>query len=149
MSPFHLQPYLYFGGRCEEAIAFYREAIGARQEFLLRFEESPEPMPPGILPPNFGKKIMHGSLRVGDQLIMVSNGCGEPAKFAGFTMALTLPTADEAARAFQALAAGGEVMMLQAPTFWSPLYGMLKDRFGVPWMVMAEMPDSAAPTESR
>lgn len=133
-----LTPYLFFGGRCEEAIQFYSTAIGAKLEFLLRFAESPEPTPPGMLPPGFEQKVMHASFRVAEQVVMASDGCGEPAKFEGFALAITLPTAAEATRAFEALAADGEVTMPLAPTFWAPLYGMLKDRFGVQWMVTVE-----------
>jgi PhnB protein len=140
-----LQPYLFFGGRCEEAIAFYQAAIGARQEFLMRYEESPEPMPPGMLAPGFEQKVMHASIRIGEQVVMASDGCHPGAQFQGFSLALTLPTPDAARLAFDALAAGGAVTMPLAPTFWSPMYGMLTDRFGVCWMVMAEMQQAAAP----
>lgn len=128
-------PYLFFGGRCDEALAFYRDAIGAKEEFLMRYADSPEPMPPGMLPPGFEKKVMHASFRIGGQVVMASDGCGEPANFQGFSLALSYGTAAEATRAFQALSAGGEVTMPLAQTFWTPLFGMLKDRFGVNWMV--------------
>jgi PhnB protein len=134
-----ITPYLFLGGRCEEAIAFYRSAIGAQQEFLMRYSESPDPMPPGMLQPGFEKKVMHASFRIGEQVVMASDGCGPGAKFVGFSLALTVPTAAEAKRAFTALSAGGQVTMPIAPTFWSPMYGMLSDRFGVNWMVMAAM----------
>lgn len=134
-----LTPYLFFGGRCEEAFAFYAKAIGARQEFLMRYDESPEPMPPGMLAPGFEKKVMHASYRVGEQVLMASDGCGEAAKFEGFSLAVTLPTPAAVKHAFDALAAGGKVTMPLEKTFWSPLYGMLTDRFGVNWMVMAAM----------
>lgn len=140
----HLTPYLMFGGRCEEALAFYERAIGARREFLMRFSESPEPMPPGALAPGFEGKVMHCSFRIGDQAVMASDGCHPGAQFLGFSLALTLPDAAAARRAFDALAAGGTVTMPLAPTFWSPLYGMVNDRFGVSWMVMA----AAAPVPS-
>lgn len=134
-----ITPYLFFGGRCEEAIAFYTAAVGAKQEFLMRYEESPEPMPPGMLAPGYEKKVMHASFRVGDSVLMGSDGCGEAAKFEGFAVALTVPTAAEAKRAFDALAKGGTITMPLAPTFWSPMYGMLTDKFGLGWMVMAAM----------
>lgn len=145
MSPHQLQPYLFFGGRCEEAIAFYASAIGARQEFLMRYAECPDPIPPSMLPPGFENKIMHASIRIGDQVVMASDGCAAGGQFEGFSLALTVPTPAEARRAFDALAAGGAVTMPLAPTFWSPMYGMLKDHFGVQWMVMAEMQPAAAP----
>ena len=133
-----IQPYLFFGGRCDEAIAFYGKAVGAQLDFLIRFSESPEPMPPGMLPPGFEHKVMHSSWRIGGQVVMASDGCGEPTKFDGFALSITLPTAAEATRAVEALADGGEVTMPLAPTFWAPLYGMLKDRFGVQWMISVE-----------
>lgn len=129
-------PYLFFGGRCEEAISFYRTAIGAQQEFLMRYSESPEPMPPGMLQPGFEQKVMHASFRIGNQVVMASDGCGPGAKFEGFSLALTYATPAEATRVFQALSAGGQVTMPLEKTFWSPLYGMLTDKFGIAWMVM-------------
>ncbi len=140
-----LQPYLFFDGRCEEAIGFYRDALGARQECLMRFADSPQPLPPGMLAPGFEQKVMHASIRIGDQVVMAADGCAPGAKFEGFSLALTVPTPAAAKRAFDALAAGGAVTMPLAPTFWSPMYGMLKDRFGVQWMVMAKMQQAAAP----
>ena len=103
----------------------------------MRFEESPEPMPPGMLAPGFEKKVMHASFRIGEQILMASDGCAPGAQFQGLSLALTLPTPAEVRRAFDALAQGGKVTMPLAPTFWSPMYGMLTDRFGVSWMVMA------------
>lgn len=132
-----VQPYLFFGGRCEEALDFYRAAVGAEPGTLMRFNESPEPMPPGMLPAGFESKIMHCEFRVGETTLMGSDGCGEAGTgFAGFSLALSVPTIDEANRAFAALAEGGKITMPIAKTFWSPRYGMLTDRFGVAWMVM-------------
>lgn len=137
-----LVPYLFFGGRCEEAIAFYERAIGARLVMKMRFDESPHPAPPGMLAPGFETKIMHATLAIGALTLMVSDGCDARSHFEGFRLALTLPT-DEACRlAFDGLAEGGKVEMPLTPTFWSPLYGMLTDRFGVEWMVMAKGPDA-------
>src|SRR5258708_7187689 len=130
-----VQPYLFFGGRCEEALAFYRTALGAQVDFLMRYKESPEPMPPGMLAPDFENKVMHTTFRVGGTTLMASDGCGEPPNFAGFSLALAVPTEAEADRAFAALAAGGQVKMPLTKTFWSPRFGMLTDRFGVGWMV--------------
>lgn len=135
MSGSLIQPYLFFGGRCEEAIAFYRDAIGAKVEMVMKFSDSPEPMPPGMLTPGFEKKVMHSSFKVGESVVMASDGCGPGAPFSGFSLSLAVHSADEATRAFAALSAGGTVTMPLSKTFWSPLYGMLKDRFGVEWMV--------------
>lgn len=130
-----VQPYLFFGGRCEEALEFYKKSIGARVDMMLRFNESPEPMPPGMLQPGFEKKIMHSSFRVGGSTIMASDGCSEGSTFGGFSLSLAVSTEAEADRAFAALSQGGKVTMPLAKTFWSPRYGMLVDRFGVAWMV--------------
>ena len=137
-----IQPYLFFGGRCEEALEFYRIALGARIEMAMRFNESPDPVPEGMLQPGFENKIMHASFRVGDMILMASDGCGENAGFSGFSLALSVSTEAEANRLFAALSDGGKVNMPLTNTFWSPSYGMLTDRFGIDWMVMvpAEMP---------
>ncbi len=131
-----LTPYLFFGGRCEEALAFYRDAVGAEVEMLMRFDESPEPTPPGMLPPGFEKKVMHASVRIGGARLMVADGCEARINFDGFQLALTVPTEAAARAAFDGLAAGGAVQMPLTPTFWSPCFGMVKDQFGVAWMVM-------------
>lgn len=133
-----VQPYLNFGGRCEEALAFYRDALGAEIEMMMRFSEIPEPMPPGALAPGFENKVMHASFRVAGSTIMASDGCHEGASFAGFSLALTLDSVEKVDRAFAALSDGGQVTMPLAKTFWSPRFGMVNDRFGVAWMVMAE-----------
>jgi PhnB protein len=131
-----VQPYLFFGGRCEEALEFYRTAIGAEVEMLMRYNESPEPTPPGMLAAGFEKKVMHTSFRVGETALMASDGCSpEDGKFNGFSLSLTVPTEAEADRVFAALAKGGEVRMPLTKTFWSPRFGMLADRFGLGWMI--------------
>lgn len=131
-----LQPYLFFNGRCEEAIEFYRRAIGAEIALQMRFRESPDPAPPGCVPEGWDDKVMHCTLHVGDAVLMLSDGNapGAPA-FAGFSLSLALPDAALAARRFEALADGGEIVMPLGRTFWSPCFGMVKDRFGVHWMV--------------
>ncbi|RYD35051.1 MAG: VOC family protein [Verrucomicrobiaceae bacterium] len=130
-----IQPYLMFSGRCEEAVEFYRQTLGAEVQAMLRFEESPEPPPEGMLPDGFGKKIMHAAFRIGDSLLMASDGCGDVEKISGISLSLTLP--DEAAvdGAFAALSEGGKVTMPLGKTFWSPRFGMVEDKFGVGWMV--------------
>lgn len=134
------QPYLTFGGRCEEAIAFYRTAIGAQVDMIMKFNQSPEPMPPGVLPPGFEDKVMHASFRVGDTTVMASDGCHAGSKFEGFSMSLSVATEAEADRAFNALAQGGSVTMPLGKTFWSPRFGMVTDRFGLSWMVIVPAP---------
>lgn len=134
-SPTIVQPYLFFGGRCEEALAFYTKAIGAHVEMVMKFSDSPQPMPPGMLQPGFENKVMHSSFRVGECTLMASDGCHEGAKFEGFSLSLAVKTEGDADKAFAALSEGGKVTMPLAKTFWSPRYGMLTDRFGISWMV--------------
>ncbi|HVK07971.1 MAG TPA: VOC family protein [Gemmataceae bacterium] len=135
-----ITPYLFFAGRCDEALAFYREALGAEVEMLMRFNESPDPTPPGMLQPGFEKKVMHASFRVRGVPLMASDGCDDKSKFDGFRLSLSLSTETDARRAFDALAPGGTVQMPLGPTFWSPCFGMVTDRFGVGWMVMVPGP---------
>ena len=130
-----VQPYLFFGGRCDEAIAFYRTALGAEVEMIMKFKDSPEPPPPGVLPPGFENKVMHASFRVGGSTVMASDGCGQESTFGGFSLSLAVATEAEADRAFNALAQGGQITMPLAKTFWSPRFGMVTDRFGLGWMV--------------
>ncbi len=135
MSNTMVQAYLFFGGHCEEALAFYRDAIGAEIDLLMRFDESPDPVPAGVLQPGFERKVMHSAFRVGGTTIMASDGCDEGSGFSGFSLSLSLASEDEADRAFAALAEGGTISMPLGKTFWSPRYGMLTDRFGISWMV--------------
>ena len=131
-----VQPYLFFDGRCEEAIAFYRRAVGAEALMVMRFKDSPEPPPPGTLPPGCDDKIMHAAVRIGDATVLMSDGrCQGQAAFQGFSLSLTTADEGEADRCFAALADGGEVRMPLATTFFSPRFGMVADRFGVGWMV--------------
>lgn len=130
-----LQPYLFYGGRCEEAIAFYRQTLGAQVEMLMRHSESPDPHPPGMLAPGFEQKVMHATIRIGGAVLMLSDGCDDQSRFDGFRLSLALPTEAEAQRAFAGLAAGGQVQLPLGKTFWSPCFGMVTDRFGVGWMV--------------
>ncbi len=131
-----IEPYLFFEGRAEEAVEFYRKALGAEVQMLMRYKESPEPPPPGMVPPGSENKVMHASLRIGDATVMMSDGeCGGKPNFEGFSLSLTVKTAGEADRFFNALADGGKVQMPLSKTFWSPRFGMVADRFGVGWMV--------------
>jgi PhnB protein len=131
-----VQPYLFFNGNCEQAVEFYRKALGAEVEMMMRFKESPEPPKPGMVPPGHENKIMHTSFRVGQTTVMASDGCStEKPNFSGFSLSLAVQTEAEADLAFAALADGGKVRMPLAKTFWSPLFGMVEDRFGIGWMV--------------
>ena len=131
-----VQPYLFFEGRCEEALEFYRQALDAQVEMLMRFRDSPEAPPPGAVAPGSEDKVMHASFRVGDSTLMASDGgCSGRSGFQGITLSLNLADVAEAERRFPALAEGGEVQMPLGATFWSPAFGMVVDRFGVSWMV--------------
>lgn len=136
-----IQPYLFFSGQGEEAIAFYQKALGAELQMIMRFNESPEPPPPGVLPPGFESKIMHASLQVGSTTLMLSDGCSPGQEgFRGFSLSLQVPNEAEASRVFAALSEGGKVSMPLGKTFWSPCFGMVEDRFGVGWMVTVPIP---------
>ncbi len=137
-----VQPYLFFGGRCEEALAFYEQALGASVVMKMRFNESPDPVPDDMLQAGFENRIMHSSFTIGKMTIMASDGCDDNSKLDGFRLALSVPSETAADSAFDALAAGGHVDMPLMKTFWSPRYGMVTDKFGVGWMVMvpAEQP---------
>jgi PhnB protein len=132
-----LQPYLFFDGRCEEAIEFYRKALGAEVDMLMRYNESPDPPPPGVTPPGWENKVMHASLRIGGAMLMASDGCGEgPPSFQGFSLSLSVPDEATADRLFAALGDGGQVQMPLGRTFFSPRFGMVADRYGVSWMII-------------
>lgn len=133
-----VEPYLFFNGRCEEAIAFYKEALGAEVTMQMRMNEAPDPPPPGAIPAGFENKIMHANLRIGSTMLMLSDGNSDiQPSFKGFTLSLGVADVAEAERFFTALAQGGKVTMPLGKTFWSPAFGMLEDRFGVGWMVIA------------
>jgi PhnB protein len=132
-----VQPYLMFGGRCQEAVEFYRDVLGAEVQMLMRFKESPDTPPPGMIPDNWGDKVMHACLKIGDTVIMASDGCAvSENNFKGFSLSLTVANEAEADRKFAALADRGQVTMPLGKTFFSPRFGMLVDRFGVSWMVI-------------
>ena len=131
-----VEAYLFFNGRCEEAVEFYKKALGAEVAMLMRFKDSPEPHQPGMVPPGSENKVMHVSLRVGDTTVMASDGrCTGQTSFQGFSLSLAVANEREAERVFAALSEGGQVQMPLGKTFWSPCFGMVADRFGVGWMV--------------
>jgi PhnB protein len=128
-----LEPYLFFDGRCEEAIAFYEKAIGAKVEMLMRYKDAPEQ---SGTPPGASDKVMHASLRIGDTPVMASDGfCRGQPSFQGFALSLTAPSPAEAESLFTALGDGGQVQMPLGKTFFAQAFGMVADRFGVTWMV--------------
>jgi PhnB protein len=132
-----VQPYLFFDGRSEEAIEFYRRALGAEVTMLMRFKDCPEPQEHSTAAPGAGDKVMHASFRIGDSTVMASDGrCQGRPSFQGFSLSLTAPDESEAERLFGALAEGGEVQVPLAKTFFSPRFGVVADRFGVSWMIV-------------
>ncbi len=132
-----VQPYLFFDGRCDEALEFYRHALGAQVTMLMRYKDSPVPHDPGTGDPApAGDKLMHADVRIGDSTILASDGhARNHPEFRGFGLSLTVSTEAEAQRTFAALSAGGRVQMPLGKTFFSPQFGMVTDRFGVLWMV--------------
>ncbi len=137
---YKLQPYLFYSGRCEEALEFYKTAIGAKVGMIMRFNESPTALPAGILQPGFENKIMHSAFTVGSLTILASDGCDDKTTFSGFRLALSVSTVEEAERLFDALAVGGKVDMPLEQTFWAVTYGQVTDKFNVGWMVMVPAP---------
>src|SRR6202047_2558554 len=131
-----VQPYLFFDGKCEEAIEFYGRTVGAEGTMLMRFKDSPEPQHPGMCPPGAEDKVMHASIRIGDTTILASDGrCTGKPSFQGFALSLTVPDEAKAERLFGAIADGGQVQMPLSKTFFSPRFGMVADPFGASWMI--------------
>ena len=136
-NPAHIENYLFFEGRCEEAIEFYKHALGAEVLMLMRFKDSPEPPQPGCQPPGSENKVMHASLKIGETRLMLSDGrCQGKTNFSGFSLSIAAKTETEAEHFFKALSEGGQVVAPLTKTFFSPKFGMLTDKFGLMWMVL-------------
>lgn len=147
-----VQPYLFFEGRCEEAITFYREKLGAQVVMMMRYSENPEAgkdqgsdggcnMPPGS-----ENKIMHAALTIGDSVVMASDGwCNDKPEFKGISLSLTANDEQQAEQYFNALSDGGQVQMPMAPTFFARRFGIVADKFGVSWMVLGGLEHPSAP----
>ena len=140
-----VQNYLFFDGRCEEAIQFYQKALGAKVDMMMRFKDSPESPQggeggegcAGPLPAD-GNKVMHASFRIGDTPVLASDGnCQGKPSFQGFSLSISVPKEAEAKKLFAALGDGGQVQVPLTKTFFSPAFGMVADRFGVSWMIIA------------
>jgi PhnB protein len=128
-----VQPYLFFNGRCDEAIAFYKKSVGAELGMLARFKDSPNPEHAG---PGWGDKVMHAELKIGESTLLFSDGRGESkTSFENFSLTIIVEDPPTAERLFASLAEDGEIIMPVAKTFYSPAFGMLSDKFGVTWMV--------------
>jgi PhnB protein len=131
-----IEPYLFFDGRAEEAIGFYRQVLGAELVMLMRFAENPEPE---HNPPGSADKVMHAALRIGGATVMLSDGrCGGQPNFSGTALSLTVPDVATAERLYAALGEGGQVQMPFGPTFFAKGFGIVADRFGVSWMLVTE-----------
>lgn len=146
--PMNVQPYLFFDGRCEEALEFYKKTLGAKVEMVMRFKDNPDqpkagdPMcGEGTFGPDMADKVMHCSFRINDTAIMASDGMakGQP-KFEGFSLSYPVKTEAEADKVFAALAKEGHVQMPIGKTFFSPRFGCVADKFGVSWMIIVPMP---------
>ena len=132
------EPYLFFDGRCDEALEFYRKVLGAEIMVLMRFKDSPD-TERGMIPPGAGEKVMHANFRIGDSMLMASDGqCHGRPSFQGFSLSLTPAEDAEAERIFTALSDGGQVQMPMTKTFFASSFGMVADRFGVSWMIIVE-----------
>ena len=142
-----VQSYLFFDGRCEEALDYYRRAIGAEVTALMRFKDSPEP---AHYAPGAENKVMHANFRIGETQVMASDGrCEGKPNFEGFALTLNVPSESEAEKRFAALAEGGKVQMPLSKTFFSPRFGMVADRFGVTWMVIVEPKEGHPPAATK
>ncbi len=132
-----IQPYLFYEGRCEEALDFYAKALGAKVEMKMRYSESPEGGCPAGMPAGSESKIMHSAFRIGESTVMASDGLNSgKADFKGVTLSISMDDEAGVKRAFDALSAGGNVIQPLMKTFFSPAFGMVADKFGVPWMVL-------------
>jgi PhnB protein len=137
-----VEPYLFYNGRCEEAIEHYKTVFDAKVGNLMRFRDNPDHPPADKVPAALADKVMHAALHIGDTQIMMSDGMSEGApNFSGASLAVTVATAREAERLFAAISAGGQVQMPIGPTFFSPRFGMAADKFGMSWMIIAEQAD--------
>ena len=132
-----IQPYLFFGGRCEEALEFYRTAVGAEVQMMMRYKDNPERDSERAIAPCFHDKVMHATFQIGGSTLMASDGmCEGTPNFDGFSLSINVPDEAEAERVYNALVHdGGLATMPLEKTFWAPKFGMLTDRFGVGWMI--------------
>jgi len=130
----HVQPYLFFDGRCQEALDFYKKAVGAEVGMLMRWKDSPDK---SMCTPDNAEKVMHAQFNIGDTTVMASDGrnTGQP-DFKGFALTINAKDTAEVDKLFGALGDGGKVTMPLSKTFFSERFGMLADKFGVNWMLI-------------
>jgi PhnB protein len=130
----NVQPYLFFDGKCDEALEFYKAAVGAQPKMLMRFKEAPDQ---SMISPGAENKVMHAQVQIGDATVLMSDGRNTGnTNFKGFALTITAKNESEADKIFNALAAGGQITMPLGKTFFSPRFGVLTDKFGVGWMVL-------------
>ncbi|BCL76359.1 VOC family protein [Jeongeupia sp. HS-3] len=136
-----VQPYLFFNGRCGEALAFYQSALGANVSMLMHFKDAPPDAHMDCDTAGWGDKVMHANFSIGETQLMASDGMGQnaPTTMSGCAMSIGTKDMAEGQRLFDALAAGGQVQMPYQPTFWAKGFGMLTDRFGINWMINCEV----------
>jgi PhnB protein len=129
-----VQPYLDFNGRCDEALEFYKKALGAKVGMLMRWKDSPDK---SMVTPQNADKVMHSQFQIGDTTVMASDGrsSGQP-NFHGIMLSISANSEADADKLFAGLADGGQVQMPMGKTFFSPRFGMVADKFGVGWMVL-------------
>jgi PhnB protein len=132
-----VQPYVFFDGKCDEAIAFYSSAIGAKTQMLMRYKDCPDPQGKAACKPGTEDKVMHANVKIRDTEVLMADGhCGGNPKFEGFGLALQAKDNQDAEKLFAALSEGGNVMMPMSETFFAHRFGMVADKFGVMWMVL-------------
>jgi PhnB protein len=129
-----VQPYLDFNGRCDEALEFYKKALGAKVGMLMRWKDSPDK---SMVTPQNADKVMHSQFQIGDTTVMASDGrsSGQP-NFHGIMLSISANSEADADKLFAGLADGGQVQMPMGKTFFAPRFGMVADKFGVGWMVL-------------
>ena len=137
-------PYLFFDGQCAEAINFYKDAVGADIIFMMQYKDAPEGLPEGMNSPELHNRVMHATFKLGDSEIMTADAPpGNHSGHRGFSLSITVADEAQAKKIFTAMSTGGQVKMPLAPTFFSPCFGTLEDKFGVEWMVYVEGGPSA------
>lgn len=128
-----VEPYLNFDGRCEEALEFYKKALGAKVDMLMRFKDAPDQ---SMITPGSADKVMHSRIHIGTAVLMSDGRCTGKTNFHGIALAISVKSEAEAEKTFAALTDGGQVQMPLGKTFFSPRFGMLADKFGVGWMIV-------------
>jgi PhnB protein len=130
----HVQPYLDFNGRCDEALEFYKKALGAKIGMVMRWKDSPDK---SMVTPQNADKVMHSQFQIGDTTVMASDGrSGGKPNFHGIMLSISANSEAAADKLFAGLADGGQVQMPMGKTFFSPRFGMVADKFGVGWMIL-------------